>query len=71
MLSQYRDGPPTAFKLTRRRVLGGVLSAGGVALLRFMLDYLHGNLSQQASPVSIADVGSKFDAVAMRTRFAF
>jgi len=39
--------------------------------VRFMLDYLHGNISKQASPVSTADVGAKFDAVAMRTQFAF
>lgn len=39
--------------------------------VRFMLDYLHGNVSKQASPVSSADVGSKFDAVAMRTQVAF
>lgn len=39
--------------------------------VRFMLDYLHGAVSKQASPVSMADVGSKFDAVAMRTQFAF
>jgi phosphate-selective porin OprO/OprP len=39
--------------------------------VRFMLDYLHGTVSKQASPVSTADVGSKFDAVAMRTQLAF
>jgi phosphate-selective porin OprO/OprP len=39
--------------------------------VRFMLDYLHGNVSKQASPVSAADVGSKFDAIAMRTQVAF
>ncbi|WP_240543204.1 OprO/OprP family phosphate-selective porin [Bradyrhizobium canariense] len=39
--------------------------------VRFMLDYLHGSISKQASPVSTADVGSRFDAVAMRTQFAF
>lgn len=39
--------------------------------IRFMLDYLHGNVSRQASPVSTANVGSSFDAVAMRTQFAF
>jgi phosphate-selective porin OprO/OprP len=38
---------------------------------RFMLNYLHGAVSRQASPISTADVGSKFDAVAMRTQFAF
>jgi phosphate-selective porin OprO and OprP len=39
--------------------------------VRFMLDYLHGNVSKQATPVSAADVGSKFDAIAMRTQVAF
>ncbi|WP_409363781.1 porin [Bradyrhizobium liaoningense] len=39
--------------------------------VRFMLDYLHGTVSRQASPVSTADVGSKFDAVALRSQFAF
>ena len=39
--------------------------------VRFMLNYLHGNVSRQATPISTADVGSKFDAVAMRTQFAF
>jgi len=39
--------------------------------VRFMLDYLHGNVLKQASPTSVADTGSKFDAVAMRTQFAF
>ena len=39
--------------------------------VRFMLDYLHGNISKQASPISTADTGSKFDAIAMRTQVAF
>ncbi len=39
--------------------------------IRFMLNYLHGDISRQASPTSTANVGSKFDAVAMRTQFAF
>jgi phosphate-selective porin OprO/OprP len=39
--------------------------------VRFMLDYLHGNVLKQASPTSTVDTGSKFDAVAMRTQFAF
>ncbi|MET4034495.1 phosphate-selective porin OprO/OprP [Bradyrhizobium sp. JR7.2] len=39
--------------------------------VRFMLDYLHGTVSKQASAVSAADTGSKFDAVALRTQFAF
>lgn len=39
--------------------------------VRFMLDYLHGDISKQASSVSTADVGSRFNAVAMRTQVAF
>jgi phosphate-selective porin OprO/OprP len=39
--------------------------------VRFMLNYLHGDISRLASPVSTSDVGSKFDAVAMRTQVAF
>jgi phosphate-selective porin OprO and OprP len=39
--------------------------------VRFMLDYLHGNVTRQATPTSAADAGSKFDAVAMRTQWAF
>ena len=39
--------------------------------IRFMLNYLHGDISRQASPTSIVNVGSSFDAVAMRTQFAF
>ena len=39
--------------------------------VRFMLNYLHGDISRQASATSAANVGSRFDAVAMRTQFAF
>ena len=39
--------------------------------IRFMLNYLHGDVSKQASATSAADVGSKFDAVALRTQVAF
>jgi phosphate-selective porin OprO/OprP len=39
--------------------------------VRFMLDYLHGTVSKQPTPTSMVDAGSKFDAVAMRTQFAF
>jgi len=39
--------------------------------IRFMLNYLHGDISKQATATSAADVGSKFDAVAMRTQVAF
>jgi len=39
--------------------------------VRFMLNYLHGNVAKQFSPMNSADVGVKFDAVAMRTQIAF
>jgi phosphate-selective porin OprO/OprP len=39
--------------------------------IRFMLNYLHGNVARQVSPTNAADAGSKFDAIAMRTQVAF
>ena len=39
--------------------------------VRFMFDYLHGDVAKQVSPTNVADTGSKFDAFAMRTQFAF
>ena len=39
--------------------------------VRFMLNNLHGDISKQASPTSPVNTGSSFDAVAMRTQFAF
>ena len=39
--------------------------------VRFMLDYLHGDIACQESATNAANVGSKFDAVAMRTQVAF
>jgi phosphate-selective porin OprO/OprP len=39
--------------------------------LRFMLNYLHGDVAKLTSPTSSVDAGSTFDAVAMRTQFAF
>jgi phosphate-selective porin OprO/OprP len=39
--------------------------------VRFMFNYLHGNITKQASATSTSDVGAKFDAVAMRTQIAF
>jgi phosphate-selective porin OprO and OprP len=39
--------------------------------VRFMLDYLHGNVARQLSPTNFTDVGAKFDALAMRTQVAF
>jgi phosphate-selective porin OprO/OprP len=39
--------------------------------VRFMFDYLHGNVARQVSPTNSADAGSRFDALAMRTQVAF
>jgi phosphate-selective porin OprO and OprP len=39
--------------------------------VRFMFDYLHGNIAKQVSPTDSGDAGAKFDAVAMRTQVAF
>lgn len=39
--------------------------------VRFMFDYLHGDVSRQVSATNAANAGSKFDAVAMRTQWAF
>ena len=39
--------------------------------IRFMLDYLHGNVAKQLSPTNSGNVGARFDAFAMRTQVAF
>jgi len=39
--------------------------------VRFMLDYLHGDISKQASATSAVNTGASFNAVAMRTQVAF
>jgi phosphate-selective porin OprO/OprP len=39
--------------------------------IRFMLNYLHGTIDKQASPIDFHDTGAKFDAVAMRTQIYF
>jgi phosphate-selective porin OprO and OprP len=39
--------------------------------VRFMFNYLHGDITKQASATNPADVGAKFDAFAMRTQIAF
>ena len=39
--------------------------------IRFMLNYLHGDISRQASATSGVNAGSHFDAVALRTQVAF
>lgn len=39
--------------------------------IRFMFDYLHGNIAKQISPTNSGNAGAKFDAFAMRTQVAF
>ena len=39
--------------------------------VRFMFDYLYGNVAKQISPTNAGDAGSKFSAFAMRTQVAF
>jgi phosphate-selective porin OprO/OprP len=39
--------------------------------VRFLFDYLHGNVAKQISPTNLGDAGAKFDAFAMRTQIAF
>ena len=39
--------------------------------VRFMFDYLHGNISKQISSTNTGDAGARFDAFAMRTQVAF
>jgi phosphate-selective porin OprO/OprP len=39
--------------------------------VRFMFDYLHGDVTKQVSATNFGDAGAKFDAFAMRTQVAF
>jgi phosphate-selective porin OprO/OprP len=39
--------------------------------VRFMFDYLHGDITKQISPTNFGDAGAKFNAFAMRTQIAF
>jgi phosphate-selective porin OprO/OprP len=39
--------------------------------IRFMFDYLHGNIAKQVSPTNSGNAGARFDAFAMRTDVAF
>jgi len=39
--------------------------------VRFMFDYLHGDVARQISAINARNAGSKFDAFAMRTQVAF
>lgn len=39
--------------------------------IRFMFDYLHGNIAKQISPTNSGDAGARFDAFAMRAQVAF
>ena len=39
--------------------------------IRFMFNYLHGDVAKQISATNAGNAGSKFDALAMRTQVAF
>lgn len=39
--------------------------------VRFLFDYLHGDVTKQLTPTNFGDAGSKFDAFAMRTVIQF
>ena len=39
--------------------------------VRFMFNYLHGDVARQLTATNFTDAGSKFDAFAMRTQVAF
>jgi phosphate-selective porin OprO/OprP len=39
--------------------------------VRFMFNYLHGNIAKPISTTNLGDAGAKFDAFAMRTQVAF
>ena len=39
--------------------------------VRFIFNYLHGNVAKQISSTNNGDAGAKFDAFAMRTQVAF
>jgi len=39
--------------------------------VRFMFDFLHGDVAKQVSQTNFGDVGAKFNAFAMRTQVAF
>jgi phosphate-selective porin OprO/OprP len=38
--------------------------------VRFMFDYLHGDITKQVSATNFGDAGARFDAFAMRTQVA-
>jgi phosphate-selective porin OprO/OprP len=55
----------------RQTILTGGLNWYVNQNIRFMFNYLHGNVDKQVSATSPADAGTKFDALAMRTQIAF
>ena len=38
--------------------------------VRFMFDFLHGDVAKQVNQTNFGDIGSKFNAFAMRTQVA-
>jgi phosphate-selective porin OprO/OprP len=39
--------------------------------VRFMFNYIHGDIAKQVSATNVGDAGAKFDAFAVRTHIAF
>jgi phosphate-selective porin OprO/OprP len=39
--------------------------------VRFMFNYLHGDIAKQVSATNVGDDGAKFDALGVRTPIAF
>jgi phosphate-selective porin OprO and OprP len=63
---------------TTNGVAGGQQTIYGAGLnwyvnsnIRFMFDYLHGDVAKQVSPTNSGNAGTRFDAFAMRTQVAF
>lgn len=64
-------GMPTGIAGGRQTIYTAGLNWYPNRNVRFLINYLHGDITKQASPTSPADVGAKFDAIAMRTQVAF
>src|SRR5258707_651142 len=76
--SRISHRPHHAHLATANGVAGGRQTIYTAALnwyvnrnVRFMFDYLHGDVAKQISATNAGNAGSKFDAFAMRTQVAF
>jgi phosphate-selective porin OprO and OprP len=55
----------------RQMVYGAALNWYPTTNVRFLFNYLHGDIGKQVSATNTGNVGSTFDAFAMRTQIAF